>query len=110
MDAIDGFLAEVARARDACINILDGFSGHVKGLHGQLTLAAEELDRQQRLGAAMRERNRVEQERVNKEIAEANTELTKIRRECEGVRKEIERERAAVRAAFDDIFAGKKVA
>ena len=110
MDAINGFLAEVAKARDACVNVLDGFSGHVKGLHEALTLAAEELDKQQRLGAAMRARNQSEQERANKALAEANAELAKVRKTIEGERKQWEREKAAVRAAFDDILAKTKVA
>jgi hypothetical protein len=109
MDSIDHHVMELTNKRDAALNVFDGVIAHVKNMREQLTLAAEELDKQQRLGAAMRARNQAEQERANKELAEANAELAKVRKTIESERKQIEREKAAVRAAFDDIL-GRKVA
>ena len=109
MDTLDGFAAELTNKRDAALNIFDGVIAHVKSIRDQLTLAAAELDKQQRLGGSLRARNQAEQERVNKELAEANAELAKVRKTIESERKQIEREKAAVRAAFDDIL-GRKVA
>jgi hypothetical protein len=109
MDSIDHYVMELTTKRDAALTVFDGVIAHVKSTREQLRLAAEELDKQQRLGAAMRARNQSEQERANKELAETNAELVRVRKTIESERKQIEREKAAVRAAFDDIL-GRKVA
>jgi hypothetical protein len=110
MDYLDGFVVETEKARDTALTVFNNFTAILKGMREQLARAAEELDKQQRLGAAMRARNQSEQERANKELAEANAELAKVRKTIESERKEWSREKAAVRAAFDDILAKTKVA
>jgi hypothetical protein len=69
---------------------------------------AADMEQAQRLAADLRARNQSEQERANKELAKTHAELAKVKEIAEE-RKQIERERAAVRAAFDDIL-GKQVA
>jgi hypothetical protein len=110
MDSIDHYVMELTNKRDAALNVFDGAIAYVTNMREQLKLAAEELDKQQRLGAALRARAQSEQERANKELAETNAEEVRVRKTIEAERKQIEREKAAVRAAFDDILAGKKVA
>jgi len=56
--SLDGYEAEVVRARDTCITVLDNFAGLLKNMRGEITLAVEELDKLQRLGGAMRATNR----------------------------------------------------
>jgi septal ring factor EnvC (AmiA/AmiB activator) len=109
MDSIDHYIMELTNKRDAALNVFDGAIAYVTNMREQLRLAAEELDKQQRLGADLRTRNQSEQQRATKELAETHAELARVRKEIAEERKQIERERAAVRAAFDDIL-GKKVA
>jgi hypothetical protein len=110
MDSIDHYVMELTTKRDAALAVFDGVIAYVTNMREQLRLAAEDLDKQQRIGAAMRGRNQSEQERANKELAETNAELARVRKTIEGERKQWEREKAAVRAAFDDILAKTKVA
>jgi hypothetical protein len=109
MDSIDHYVMELKTKRDAALAVFDGAIAYVTNMREQLRLAVEEVDKQQRLGGAMRARNQAEQERATKALAEANVELAKVRKTIEGERKQIEREKAAVRAAFDDIL-GRQVA
>ena len=108
--SLDGYEAEVVRARDTCITVLDNFAGLLKNMRGEITLAVEELDKLQRLGGAMRARNQSEQERANKSRAEIHAEGVRERKAIESERKQWEREKESVRRTFDDILAGKKVA
>jgi hypothetical protein len=63
----------------------------------------------ERAAADTRAKLRAELERIREETVAANAELAKVRESIAAERKEWSREKAAVRAAFDDIL-GRKVA
>jgi septal ring factor EnvC (AmiA/AmiB activator) len=110
MDSIDHYVMELKTKRDAALAVFDGVIAYVTNMREQLTLAVEEVDKQQRLAGVIRARNQAEQERGDKAVAEANAELAKVRKTIDAERKQWEREKESVRRTFDDILAGKKVA
>jgi len=110
MDYLDGFVVETEKARDTAVTVFNNFTAILKGMREQLARAAEELDKQQRLGAAMRARNQSEQERANKSLAETNAELAKVRKTIEAERKAWALEKANLQRAFDDILGKQQVA
>jgi hypothetical protein len=102
---------ELKTKRDAALAVFDGAIAYVTNMRDALKFAVEELDRQQRLGAAMRARNQSEQERANKELAETHAQTARERKTIESERRQWEREKESVRRTFDDILAaGKQVA
>jgi hypothetical protein len=109
MDTLDGFVAELTNKRDAALNVFDGVIAYVTNMREQLRLAAEEVDKQERLAGVMRARNQADQERATKALAEAHAEEARVHKRIEAERKEWAREMANVQRTFDEIL-GRKVA
>jgi hypothetical protein len=104
MDYLDGFVVETEKARDTAVTVFNNFAGILKGMREQLTNAAAEVDRQERLAGVMRAKLQTEAEGARKELDKVHLEIREAKRELERVIKETARHKAEIRKIMDDIM------